>query len=118
MGESMSRLARQDQSDFVERRRKPRYPDAYPVLVRGVDAAGRDFEAHTILDNLSVSGFYAQMRVKVDEGATLGAEIRPPPDGSMAHLACRGTVVRVEPKDNGLWGIALKFTSRRLIASG
>jgi hypothetical protein len=106
---------RRMQPDFVERRRKPRFPDEYPVAVRGIDAAGQVFETHTVLDNLSASGLYARMRVKVEEGATLHAEIRPPPERAPARFACRGVVVRVETKDHGLWGVALKFTGHHLI---
>jgi hypothetical protein len=102
-------------SNFVERRGKSRFPDLYPMVVRGVDAGGREFNAYTVLENLSSSGLYAQMLVKLNEGTKLSVEIRPPLDRAMARIEGRCIVVRIEPKAHGLWGVALKFISHRLI---
>jgi hypothetical protein len=103
----------------VERRQKPRVDRPYVAKVRGKDANGRAFQADTLLDNLSASGLYLRVPFQVETGARLfiliGLLTSTPDESSGGRVAVRGVVLRAEPREFGLWGLALKIISHRFL---
>ena len=102
---------------IAERRVKPRVYLPYIVKVRGEDAAGKAFEAHTIAHNLSASGLYLQMGRCVKKGARLLIVLnwRWADEPCELRIALRGLVVRTETCSDGLCGFAVKFTRSRFL---
>lgn len=105
--------------DGVDRRHKPRICEPFFTSVRGIDADGKEFEANTLLDNISVSGLYLRLSRRVNTGARLFVIIHLSaclPDGGFAgRAALSGIVLRSEPRSGELWGLALRFTRYRFL---
>jgi hypothetical protein len=102
-------------SAAYERRRKPRVFNRFITSVSGVNASGEPFEVETALDNLSAGGLYIRLRQRVNENTKLKllihlAESR---DVVAPVVETQGIVLRSEPKLNGEYGIAVKFTRHR-----
>jgi PilZ domain len=97
----------------VERRGKPRLYEAFPAKVRGSDA----FEVDVLLENLSASGLYLFLPWNVEQGAVLSVTIRLSSAeswvGSAARVRTHGVVVRVEPRADGYYGLAVAFHYHR-----
>jgi hypothetical protein len=105
---------------LVERRKRARIYEPFPVRVSGVDDRGNRFEIETVLDNLSGSGLYLRMGPQVNPGDTLGVVICfTPPSGlklsTGPRVAVRGTVTRVEGQQDGRTGLAMHFKSHRFV---
>ena len=103
----------------VDRRRTPRIEIPFPAIARGVEANGRRFEEHIVLDNLSGLGLYLRLMRPVAQGARLFVYIRlsnaPDPNAHAAYVAAHGLVARVEPQLDGAFGIAVIFTYHRFV---
>jgi PilZ domain len=103
--------------DGLERRRKPRLYEAFPVKVRGLDKRGHAFEAEVLLDNLSISGLYVFLPHDVEQGTILTVTIRLSSAeslvGSAARVLTHGVVVRVKPRADGYYGLAIAFKHYR-----
>jgi PilZ domain len=101
----------------LERRGKPRLYEAFPVKVRGSDESGHAFEAEALLDNLSVSGLYVFLPHNVEQGTVLTVTIRLSSAeslvGSAARVLTHGVVVRVKPRADGYYGLAIAFKHYR-----
>jgi hypothetical protein len=97
----------------IEKRRVSRLHGVFPLRVRGVDAAGRAFDAKSIADNICADGLYFQLPRSKAWGGQLFAIVQI--TGSLS-IAARGHVLRRETKDYGLSGIAVRFTRARLLA--
>lgn len=101
----------------MERRGKPRLYEAFPAKVRGSDKTEHAFEVDVLLENLSASGLYLCLPWNVEEGAVLSATIRLASAesllGSAARVLVRGVVVRVEPRVDGYYGVAVAFNYHR-----
>jgi hypothetical protein len=95
----------------VERRAKPRIDGPFPVLVRCTNMNGESFETETVVDNLSAGGFHVRLEHRLDLSASLFALIR---FGSI-EIEAKGTVKRIEPQDDGLFGFGLAFESYRIL---
>jgi PilZ domain len=114
-----SKLPRGLLTDYegLERRGKPRLYQAFPVKVRGTDEGGRAFETEALLDNLSVSGLYVFLPHNVEQGAVLTVTIRLSSAesfvGSAARVLTHGVVVRVKPRADGYYGVAIAFKNYR-----
>ncbi len=93
-----------------ERRRKVRVIQTLPVSVSGVDASGKAFQAHTLLDNLSACGLYMQLPRRVDPGSHLEIHIQYSDQLPTARIAASGVVRRTEERAHGLYGIGVEFT--------
>lgn len=105
---------------LVERRKRARIYEPFPVRVSGVDDRGNRFETETVLDNLSGSGLYLRMNPKVNTGDTLGVVICfTPPSGlkisTGPRVAVKGTVTRVEKQLDGRTGLAMHFKTHRFV---
>ena len=100
-------------SDGPERRGTPRIYEAFPVKVSGTDASRQAIEADVLLENLSASGLYLYLPQKVEQGANLSVIVQlstaPPGEGPAARVAADGVVVRVEPRADGTYGLAMAF---------
>ena len=114
-----SKLPRVHGTDYegLERRGKPRLYEAFPAKVRGSDEGGHAFETEALLDNLSVSGLYVFLPHNVDQGAVLTVTIRLSSAeslvGSAARVLTHGAVVRVKPRADGYYGLAIAFKHYR-----
>ncbi|HXG64795.1 MAG TPA: PilZ domain-containing protein [Blastocatellia bacterium] len=102
----------------VERRSKPRLYHPFLIKVRGVDTGGRAFETHTLVDNLSASGLYLRLARQVEAGTRLFLVLylsgAPGGEGG-GRVAIRGVTLRTEPRAEGMYGLAVKFTSYRFL---
>jgi hypothetical protein len=109
-------------SDGMERRSMPRIELPFPAIVRGVDRCGERFELHTPLDNLSATGLYLRLARPVEPGATLFIVVRlttTPGQWTVGPgVAARGTVLRVDPRSGGAFGLAVAFRRHRFLYAG
>jgi len=105
------------ENDGPERRGKPRLYEAFPVKVRGSDESGHAFEIEALLDNLSVSGLYVFLPHNFEQGTVLTVTIRLSSAeslvGSAARVLTHGVVVRVKPRVDGYYGLAIAFKHYR-----
>jgi hypothetical protein len=99
-----------------ERRLSPRVEASYPVRLKGVETGGRRFKEETLVQNLSSGGLYLRLTRAVPIGSDVALVARLSTTGLAAsvRLAARGTVLRVEPKPDGAFGVAVKFNQRRV----
>ena len=101
-----------------ERRMSPRVAAPYPVRLKSTDSEGRRFKEETLIENLSSGGLYLRLTRAVPIGAEVALAARLSTMDEMVdglRLAARGTVVRVEPKPEGDYGVAVKFNHRRVL---
>lgn len=105
--------------NLEERRQKPRIRIPFIAKVWGVDISGKGFSVYTLLDNISATGLYMELSREVELGSKLFSIVRLAThwteQDTVARIAVRGVVLRVEPEGFGLCGIALKFTSHRFL---
>jgi hypothetical protein len=104
---------------LVERRGKPRIACSYPALVRGHQDGGGKYEARAVLANMSASGMYLQTQRCVEPGENLFVMVRlstgPLDTQGRPRLAVSGSVVRVEPKPDGTYGVAIELHQHRFL---
>jgi hypothetical protein len=102
-----------------ERRQSERIFIPFPAVVEGLDVDGRCFKVNTVLDNLSKGGLYLRLVPCVSVGTQLSIVFRL--SGSVASeatspkVAVRGEVLRVDRKEGGANGIALKYEPARFV---
>ena len=101
-----------------ERRLSPRVEAAYPVRLKGIESGGRRFKEETLVENLSSGGLYLRLTRAVPIGSDVALvarlSITPEEIATGVRLAARGTVLRVEPQPDGVYGVAVKFNQRRV----
>lgn len=101
-----------------ERRLSPRVEAAYPVRLKGIESGGRRFKEETLVENLSSGGLYLRLSRTVPIGSDVALVARlsttPEETATGVRLAARGTVLRLEPKPDGGYGVAVKFKQRRV----
>ena len=106
--------------NIEERRQKRRFSIPFIVKARGIDTRGQAFEMYTLLEDISASGLYLQLPRQVEPGSKLFMIVRlstyATEESSGARIAVRGVVLRTEPRQGGLWGLALRFTSHRFLS--
>lgn len=83
----------------------------FPALVRGVDAAGEKFTVNGQLDHLSYVDFYLRLDRQVETFARLLAVTKI----SRASVVLRGTVLCVEPREQGEYGLTVAITRHRFL---
>ena len=103
--------------EIAERRGEPRIHLPFFARVRGVDAEGRSFAVDAIVDNLSSGGFFLQVPFRVNTGDKLSTVIRLSisPVGDAVRVAAQGLVLRVEPKPDEMYGLAVSFIQYRCL---
>ena len=109
-----------DHSERQERRENLRLNEAFPAKVRGMDAGGRIIESDTVVKNISVKGFYLQLKQRVDPGARLFVVVQFSKAsanwGVGARVAIHGLVLRSEPKPvSGEYGVAVATIHHRFL---
>ncbi len=101
-----------------DRRIKPRIECDYPAIIEGVDGQGAKYNENAKLANLSASGLFMLAGRHVENGTKLSVTVllsNSIENGDAPRLATSGTVVRIEPKPNGTYGIAVKFNHYRFL---
>lgn len=83
-------------------------------MVRGVNTNGEAFESETRLNNLSGGGLHLNIEHSVAAGSELFVIIwlarSPNTEVATPRVAVRASVVRVEERPGGAYGIAMKIT--------
>ena len=103
-----------------ERRRTGRIQTPVPVRIRKV-GAGHGADVTSVIDNLSAGGFYLRLRQRVEPGERLSAFIRFATDRgetagpSVARIAVRGYVLRVEDLGAGAYGVAVRINRYKFL---
>ena len=99
----------------TERRRKPRISTRFPITVRGINSEGKGYEAKTLIDNLSAGGVYLRLGEMVEPHSSLQVRIQLSESEAVAGpvIEAEGIVLRTEPGDDGLTGLAVVFTRHR-----
>jgi len=104
---------------FIERRSKPRVSCSYPALLRGRSPSGMQYEARAVLTNLSAGGMYllthraARLREQVQ--ITVRLSTAPLQHQAVPSIAATGSVVRVEQRADGSYGVAVLLHSYRFL---
>lgn len=102
-----------------ERRRKPRVNCSYPATLRSGGGKGARYESRAVLANMSACGMYLRTKHSAQPGERLFVVVRlstaPLELENKPHLAALGSVVRVEPKSDGTYGIALELHRHRFL---
>ena len=111
---SAIRLEEYMSTDAVyERRGKPRINKPFHAQVYGVGSDGNAFDTTTVLKNISSTGFYLLLDREQEVGAELSVNVRlstsATDDVPTASVALKGIVVRVEPQQDGAWGLAVSI---------
>jgi hypothetical protein len=99
-------------------RGQARIYDPFPVTIRSVDASGKAFEYHTVLDHFSATGFHVQLRCPLTVGTKLFAVVHLSTASRAAlapRIAVSGVVLRVDPQADGRWGVAVRFRRYRFL---
>lgn len=103
----------------LERRGKPRVTCSYPATLRGSGDDGSRYDARAVLSNMSASGMYIFTKRPLRLGARIFIVVRmstrPLGMANLPQLAARGNVVRVEPRVDGAYGVALKLNRYRFL---
>jgi len=94
-----------------ERRSVVRIDGPLRLQLRRRDTGGV-FDFASIADNVSRWGLYTRLLRRLDLGRCLFGLVSLP---TGSFLAARGRVVRLERLDGGGWGVAVHFTSARLL---
>jgi hypothetical protein len=113
----MPGAARRTINEGVERRKKPRIYLPFFARVRGVDTEGKTFIIDTVVGNISAGGILLQLPFRVNFGDILLTIIRLSTSETANALlvAAHGEVLRIEPKPNGMYDVALEFIHYRCL---
>jgi Tfp pilus assembly protein PilZ len=89
-------------------------------LLRGHVSGGIKFEARAVLSNMSASGMYLRTKRHIQPGENVFVVVRLSTapfnqQGDSHRLAAAGTVVRIEPKVDGTYGVALQLHQHRFL---
>ncbi len=101
-----------------DRRIKPRIDCDYPAIIEGYDGAGAKFCEQAKLANLSASGLFMLAKRQVESGTKLSVTVLLSNSNNgddVPKLATSGVVVRLEPRIDGICGVAVKFTNYRFL---
>jgi hypothetical protein len=102
-----------------ERRRSERILIPFPAVVEGVDVDGLNFKVDTVLDNLSKGGLYLRVVPCMSVGTKLSVVFRlsgsVDSEATSPKIAIRGEVLRVDMKEGGACGIAVRYDPARFI---
>jgi hypothetical protein len=103
----------------ADRRTKPRLDCTYPVVLRQRQGGGNVVESQATITNISASGMYLRTQHYIPRGQTLFIMARlsnqPSEIASAPNLAATVEVVRVEPKPDGSYGVAVRMQRHRFV---
>ncbi len=100
----------------LERRRERRVPVHLPIVVRGMDLDGANFEEHTSSENLCRGGAAFATRYPLSLGILLEIHIPVPPTAASedTEFSTQGRVVHVKPgSDQHELIVGVEFTGPR-----
>jgi PilZ domain len=103
-------------SRIDERRIRPRIHEPFPTRAWGKDAEGQNFDVDCELDNISSTGLYLRLPMRVKSDAELSLVIKflnRQGTGATALLNCR--ILRGEPQPDGRYGIAMTITEHHFL---
>ena len=103
-------------SRIDERRIRPRIHEPFPIRAWGKDAEGQNFDVDCELDNISSTGLYLRLPMRVKSDAELSLVIKflnRQGTGPTALLNCR--ILRGEPQPDGRYGIAMTITEHHFL---
>lgn len=102
-----------------ERRSKPRIHNPFPAKICGVDQNEKEFEIETRLDNLSGNslGLRIMRPVKAGTSVTVVFSLSSITSDSLLvpHVKVHGTIIRVEEKLGGVYGLVVAFTRPQFV---
>ena len=105
--------------NIMDRRRTPRIYEAFPIMIRAVDAKGEAFQLDATVDNVSAGGLYVRLGRMVERGAKMFMVIRLSADSNGCAQAMRVAALciarRVEPQPDGRYGLAVEFVRYRAL---
>jgi hypothetical protein len=102
----------------LDRRVKPRIECDYPAIIESFDVDGMKFNHEAKVANLSASGLFMLAHRDIENGTKLTVTVllsNSMIDKEAPKLATSGTVVRTEPKMDGLCGVAIRFSNYRFL---
>lgn len=114
----------------AERRKRLRIDTCYPARVRWLQAAGKSVKHEAVLDNLSSKGLYMRVGSRMVAGQRAFvvfhmADVMKMPSRQLAsapltsinapRIAVRGSVLRIEQLEGGLWGVVVVFKQHRFL---
>jgi hypothetical protein len=102
-----------------ERRLCPRVKARYPARFWGIDAEGRAVKEDVLLDNLGAGGLYAQLTRRLEKNTPVSVAVSLSTNVvaqlPSLRLGVRGIVARTEVLADGAFGVAVRFTKRRVL---
>ena len=102
---------------LVEQRSKPRVNCSYPSKISGHTNEMMKFEAQAVLGNMSGGGMYLNLnrRLEIDETVFVVVHLSTSPlkEKTVPVIAANCKVLRVEPKAEGTYGVAVKMEECR-----
>ncbi|HEX8550873.1 MAG TPA: PilZ domain-containing protein [Abditibacteriaceae bacterium] len=112
------RRAQREAAD--KRRRSERLDGPWVAQVRGRDASGRKFTESTVLQNVSASGLYVNLRHSVAPGTPLFVVFTFSTialhDAPVPKVAARGEVRRIENRsEENIYGVGIQFRHHRFL---
>ncbi len=103
---------------LIERREKPRMQCNYPAVVQNHDGSEMKFQESGRATNLSRSGIFILLNHEVPKGTDLVVKISFPTDVlrfGTPRLSLQGTVVRIVPQSENLFGIGVRIEDFRFV---
>jgi hypothetical protein len=93
--------------------------EPFPVRLRVRNSAGAPVDVESVLDRLSVRDLYMRLpdplAIAVDERLPVVVHLWLSPQQLGPWLAIYGTVTSVEPRTDGTYGVAVRFTRHWLL---
>lgn len=116
----MSMQASPDVNEKMQdRRRKPRMACIFPVVVRSHENRSARLAAQATLTNISASGMYLHTQQHIPNGSLIFLftcfSQTTPWKSQAPRLAATAEVVRVEPKPDGGYGVAIRLQRYRFL---
>lgn len=93
-----------------ERRATPRLRGPLPAIA--LDVRGGQLGVHAVIDNLSAGGFY----LRTAQPAEVGESLLVVTKLARAVVVLRGTVLRVEPREDGARGLAVAVKQHQIFS--
>jgi hypothetical protein len=101
-----------------ERRAKPRVNVDCATIVEGINGDGAKYNLIGRLVNLSASGLFMLVNRDIENGTKLSITVLLSDsfqNVSAPKVATSGIVVRKEPREDGTYGVAIKFHNYRFL---
>ena len=95
----------------MERRAKPRISEPFPTTVSGIDNSGKPFEINCVLENMSSTGLYLRIPLRLEQGSEVKVVVKLSSAPSIgAGAAIRGVALRSDARADDSWGLAVAIS--------